>query len=108
SCRGRAGAALRAGAIALNVASIGLALALSVVVSVLLVVMLAKTTMPIKAFLVSAVLLLIYSLGHTWQLPTLFTVLIFGLIINNWGKSKFRPLHGYLKDGRSEEHTSDI
>ncbi|HLR28352.1 MAG TPA: cation:proton antiporter [Ruania sp.] len=103
-----AGEALNAGAIALNVGSIVLALALSVVVSVLLVVMLAKTTMPIKAFLVIAVLLLIYSLGHTWQLPTLFTVLIFGLIINNWGKSKFRPLHGYLKDGSVEKAAQTV
>lgn len=103
-----AGESLSAGAIALNLGSIVLALVLSVVVSVLLVVMLAKTTMPIKAFLVIAVLLLIYSVGHTWQLPTLFTVLIFGLIINNWGKSKFRPLHGYLKDGSVEKAAQTV
>lgn len=91
-----AGEGFSVGMIAVNIGSIALALALSVVVSVILLFLLARVKLNIKAFLILPVLLLVYSVGHLWQIPTLLTVLIFGLIINNWRQPKLSPLHQWL------------
>ncbi|HEU0256924.1 MAG TPA: cation:proton antiporter, partial [Microbacteriaceae bacterium] len=91
-----------AGLIAFDLASLVVAVAASVVVSIVLVFLLAKVNINIKAFLIFAVLLLIYAVGYASRLPTLLTVLIFGLIINNWRASSFRPFHRYLKPGDVE------
>ncbi|HEX6335123.1 MAG TPA: cation:proton antiporter [Flavisolibacter sp.] len=60
------------------------AIALSVIVSLLLFVLLTKTRMEIKFFLVFALLVLIYSGGKLAHLPSLLIILVFGLMINNW------------------------
>lgn len=91
-----AGKGFSVGMIALNIGSIALALLLSVIVSVILLFLLARVKLNIKAFLILPVLLLVYSVGQLWQIPTLLTVLIFGLIINNWRQPKLRPLHKRL------------
>lgn len=88
--------ALSAGVVATSLGSIALAIAVSVIVSVLLIWLLVKVTIDIKVFLLFAALLLIYALGHVFDLPTLLTVLIFGLIINNWYKIKSRRAEKYL------------
>ncbi|QGH69735.1 cation:proton antiporter [Pseudactinotalea sp. HY158] len=103
-----AGGGFSIGLVALNVGSIALALVVSVIVSVLLVVLLAKVKVHIKAFLIHPVLMLVYALGHLFNTPTLLTVLIFGLIINNWGQSRHRPLHRYLDPGSVERATETI
>lgn len=91
-----AGQGFSMGTIALNIGSITLALALSVVVSVILLFLLARVKLNIKAFIILPVLLLVYSLGHIWQIPTLLSVLIFGLIINNWHQPSLSRLHRWL------------
>ena len=91
-----AGQGFSVGMIALNIGSIALALLLSVVVSIILLFLLARVKVNIKAFLILPVLLLVYSVGQIWQIPTLLTVLIFGLIINNWRQPKLHPLHRRL------------
>ncbi len=103
-----AGQSVSVGMIALNVGSILLSIVISVVVSVLLVFLLAKAKVNIKAFLIFAVLLLIYSLGHLWQLPTLLVVLVFGLILNNWRQRRFRRLHRYLGVGAVERAAETV
>ena len=94
--------------IAFNVGSIVLAIVISVVVSVGLVFLLAKVKLNIKAFLILPVLLLIYSVGHLLQLPTLLTVLIFGLILNNWRLRRFHHLHRYLGIGAVEDAAKTV
>ncbi|MEO8863252.1 MAG: cation:proton antiporter [Candidatus Saccharimonadales bacterium] len=79
------------GVLAINILSIVLAILVSIAISVMLVMVLAKAKIKVKAFLIFAVLLLIYSVGHLWDLPALLVVLIFGLIINNWRQIK---IHG--------------
>lgn len=103
-----AGESFSVGMVALNAGSIVLALIISVVVSVGLVFLLAKVKLNIKAFLILPVLLLIYSVGHLMQLPTLLTVLIFGLILNNWRQRRFHYLHRYLGIGAVEEAAKTV
>lgn len=91
-----AGNGFTVGAIALNIGSIALALLLSVIVSIVLLFLLARVKFNIKAFLILPVLLLVYSVGHIWQIPTLLTVLIFGLIINNWRQPHLHRLHKWF------------
>lgn len=91
-----AGQGFSVGMIALNIGSIALALLLSVIVSVILLFLLARVKLNIKAFLILPVLLLVYAVGHLWQIPTLLTVLIFGLIINNWRQPWLHRLHRWL------------
>ncbi len=91
-----AGKSFSVGMVAVNIGSIALALLLSVIVSVILLFLLARVKLNIKAFLILPVLLLVYSVGHLWQIPTLLSVLIFGLIINNWRQPRLHRLHRWL------------
>lgn len=91
-----AGQGFSVGMVAVNIGSIALALLLSLVISVILLFLLARVRLNIKAFLILPVLLLVYAMGQLWQIPTLLTVLIFGLIINNWRQPTLHRLHRWL------------
>lgn len=70
--------------IALDVVSnIGLTIAVSIVLSYLLVYIFQKLTSQVKLFLVISVLMLLYALGKTFHLSSLLIILTFGLILNN-------------------------
>jgi len=60
-----------------------LSIFLSVVFSLILFVILVRSTMQIKYFHVFALLILIYVSGKMLHLPSLIIVLVFGLFINN-------------------------
>jgi Kef-type K+ transport system membrane component KefB len=57
---------------------------LSLVLSYLLFLILARTRLNIKFFLVFSLLILLYSGGKLMHLPSLIIILVFGLMINNW------------------------
>jgi hypothetical protein len=65
---------------------------LSVVVSFFLFLLMTKTKMNIKFFLVFALLVIIYEGGKMLYLPSLIIILAFGLMVNNWEKVPFRKL----------------
>lgn len=65
-----------------------LAVVASLVSSLALLWLMAKVTINIKVFLLFAALFLLYSIGHSFHLPSLLVVLVFGLMINNWYKIK--------------------
>lgn len=70
--------------IAIGVLSnIGLTIAVSIVLSYLLVYIFQKLTSQVKLFLVISVLMLLYALGKTFHLSSLLIILTFGLILNN-------------------------
>ncbi len=85
-----AGSAISAGTVVVRFGSIGLAILVSIVLSVALLGLLTKITIDIKIFLLFASLLLVYALGHTFSFPSLLVILVFGLIINNWSKIQVR------------------
>jgi Kef-type K+ transport system membrane component KefB len=57
---------------------------LSLLLSYLLFLILARTRLNIKFFLVFSLLILLYSGGKLLHLPSLIIILVFGLMINNW------------------------
>jgi Kef-type K+ transport system membrane component KefB len=65
---------------------------LSIVFSFLLFLILTKTSLHIKFFLVFALLILIYTGGKMLHLPSLLIILAFGLMINNWERIRIRAL----------------
>lgn len=64
--------------------SILVSVVLSLVFSFLLFLILARTKLNIKFFLIFALLILIYAGGKILHLPSLIIILAFGLMINNW------------------------
>lgn len=69
---------------------------LSLVLSFLLFLILAKTKMNIKFFLIFSLLILIYAGGKILHLPSLIIILVFGLMINNWEKIRISLLQKYF------------
>ena len=80
------------------VGSIPVALVLSVVLCFGLMLLLVKTRVNVKFFLVFAVLVVIYVGGKSMHLPSLLTVMMFGLVINNWELLHWKPLKTYFSD----------
>jgi Kef-type K+ transport system membrane component KefB len=76
--------------------NLGLSLVLSVLLSFLLFLVLAKTKLNIKFFLVFSLLVLIYALGKMFHLPSLIIIIAFGLLINNWEKIRWPRLLRYF------------
>jgi len=66
---------------------------LSVVISFVLFLILARTKLNVKFFLIFSLLIVIYSGGKMLHLPSLLIILVFGMVINNWEKI---PLRGLL------------
>lgn len=78
------------------IASIPVGIVLSVAVCFLLMLLLIKNRVNIKFFLVFAVLIVVYAGGKMMHLPSLLTILIFGMVVNNWELFRWKPLHSYF------------
>jgi Kef-type K+ transport system membrane component KefB len=77
-------------------ANLVLSIVFSVLLSFLLLLILAKTKLNIKFFLIFSLLILIYAGGKLLHLPSLIIILVFGLLINNWEKLKWARLLHYF------------
>lgn len=90
-----------------SAATLGISLVLSILLSLalsfVLFIILAKTKMDIKFFLIFALLVLIYSGGRMLQLPSLLIILVFGLLINNWDKVLVDKLQRYFPNGEVDK-----
>jgi Kef-type K+ transport system membrane component KefB len=75
---------LTANAVGVFFFNIIVAVVLSIIFSVLLFIILAKTKMNVKFFLVFALLLILYEGGKLMGLPSLIIILVFGLLMRNW------------------------
>jgi Kef-type K+ transport system membrane component KefB len=76
--------------------NLALSIVLSVLLSFLLFLILAKTKLNIKFFLIFSLLVLIYAVGKIFHLPSLIIIIAFGLLINNWEKIKWPRLLRYF------------
>ncbi len=76
--------------------NIVVAVVLSLVLSFVLFVIMSKSQLNIKFFLIFALLILIYSAGKTFHLPSLIIILVFGLMINNWNLITSKGLLRFL------------
>ena len=70
--------------------SLLISIILSALFSVLLFIILVKSTIQVKFFLVFALLVSIYVSGKLLHLPSLIVILVFGLFINNLELLKFK------------------
>ncbi len=61
-----------------------LSIVFSILLSLLLFLILTKTKLSIKFFLIFSLLVIIYAGGKMIHLPSLLIILVFGLLINNW------------------------
>lgn len=68
----------------------------SIVLSLFLLFILAKTRLNIKFFLIFSLLILIYAGGKILHLPSLIIILAFGLLINNWEKLRWQKILKYF------------
>jgi Kef-type K+ transport system membrane component KefB len=84
--------------------SIVVALLLSVGVCLLLIWMLVRNRVNVRFFLLFAILIMVYIGGKLMRLPSLITILIFGLVVNNWGLFRWRFLHARFP----EEHVRHV
>ncbi|MEM6345412.1 MAG: cation:proton antiporter [Bacteroidota bacterium] len=78
-------------------------LALSFLVSYLLVLVFQKIRSHVKLFLLIAVLLLLYAVGKKFHLSSLIIILIFGLLISNMSIFFQGPLRRFLDLKKAEE-----
>ncbi|MBS1654176.1 MAG: cation:proton antiporter [Bacteroidetes bacterium] len=79
-----------------------ISIVLSLLLSFILFLILAKTRLNIKFFLIFSLLVLIYAGGKLMHLPSLIIILVFGLMINNWEKIRVNFLQKYFPVGEVE------
>ncbi len=78
------------------------AVLLSVAVCFGLMWLLIKNRIEIKFFLSFAVLIVIYVGGKMMHLPSLITILMFGMVVSNWKLISWKPLKRYFSDENVE------
>ncbi|MFZ9387306.1 MAG: cation:proton antiporter [Chitinophagaceae bacterium] len=76
--------------------SMVIAFVLSVVLSFIMLFMLTRITTKVRFFLVFAVLIFLYAGGKMLNLPALFIILLFGLVVSNWETSYFKNLYNWI------------
>ncbi len=69
---------------------------LSLLFSFLLLLIMAKSKLNIRFFLVFALLIFLYVSGKLLHLPSLIIILVFGLLMNNWDLVPFRKIHRFF------------
>lgn len=92
-----AGEALKLGRILSFGSSIFLALVLGLVFSFILLFLMTRIKTKVRFFMVFAILILLYSVGKILHLPSLFIILLFGLIVSNWDLKIFSRLYRFIK-----------
>ena len=76
--------------------SLIISIVLSIVLSFLMIFMLTRITTKVRFFLVFAVLIFLYAGGKMLHLPSLFIILLFGLIVSNWQLTIFNRLYKWV------------
>ncbi len=76
--------------------SILLAIVLSLVLSLFILLLLTRINTKIRFFLVFSILIFLYAGGKMLNLPALFIILLFGLIVSNWQLSPFRRFYKWI------------
>jgi len=85
-----------------------LSVILSLIFSVVLFLILARSPISVKFFLVFALLLLLYEGGKMLGLPSLLLILIFGLLMKNWDLLKIPIVKKWLRAKEADEINKDL
>lgn len=76
--------------------SMVLAIALSFILSFMMLLMLTRISTKVRFFLVFAVLIFLYAGGKMLHLPALFIILLFGMIVSNWDLQIFKRFYKWV------------
>lgn len=76
--------------------SLFLSLILSLVLSFIILFLLTRITTKVRFFLIFSILIFLYAGGKMLHLPALFIILLFGLIVSNWGELIFQKLYKWV------------
>lgn len=98
-----AGNLLQGWNITLFLGSIVLSVALSIGLSLLILLLLTRITTKVRFFLVFSILILLYTGGKLLHLPSLFIILLFGLIVSNWQQPLFARFYKWIAFSRVNE-----
>lgn len=82
--------------IAIFIGSALFSILLSIVLSVLMLLLLLRINTKVRFFLVLSVLVFLYAAGKMAHLPSLFIILLFGLITANWHLPVFKKLYKWI------------
>lgn len=83
--------------------SIILSVALSIILSSLILLLLTRITTKVRFFLVFSILIFLYAGGKMLHLPSLFIILLFGLIVSNWHLSLFQKFYKWVSNTQVSE-----
>lgn len=100
-----AGEVLSGKSIGLFFFNIIISLLLSLVFSFLLFLILAKSRLNIRFFLVFALLIFLYVSGKLLHLPSLIIILVFGMLVNNWNLIKSKRVQKLFPEKQVESFT---
>lgn len=85
--------------------NIGISIVLSLLFSFLLLIIMAKSKLNIRFFLVFALLIFLYVSGKILHLPSLIIILVFGLLMNNWNLVSIKKVQEYFPQKQVEAIT---
>jgi Kef-type K+ transport system membrane component KefB len=85
--------------------NIGIAIPLSLILCACLFLILTKSKMGVRFFLVIALIVLLYAGGKLLHLPSLILVLMFGMLMNNWQLFKHKKISRYFAEEKVKEVT---
>jgi Kef-type K+ transport system membrane component KefB len=85
--------------------NIVIAFFLSLLFSIILFVIITKSRLNVRFFLIFALLLILYEGGKLFGLPSLIMILVFGMLMNNWALIRFRHLNILFPREKVEETT---
>jgi len=83
--------------------NIGIAVPLSLILCAGLFLILTKSKMGVRFFLVIALIVLLYAGGKLLHLPSLILVLMFGMLMNNWQLLKNKKTAPFLPEAKIKE-----
>lgn len=95
-----------AGAVGNFLLNIIIAIVLSLLFSIILFIILTKTNMNIKFFLIFSLLIILYEGGKMMQLPSLLIILVFGLLMKNWDLIKIPYIRLLFTKEKLDETTN--
>jgi Kef-type K+ transport system membrane component KefB len=83
-----------------------IAIILSLFFSIILFIIITKSKLNVRFFLIFALLLILYEGGKLLGLPSLIIILVFGLLMNNWALVKIRHINLLFPKEKVDETTT--
>ena len=83
-----------------------IAIILSLFFSIILFIIITKSKLNVRFFLIFALLFILYEGGKLLGLPSLIIILVFGLLMNNWALVKIRKINLLFPKEKVDETTT--